>query len=85
MKKIKRLLFLSCLKATGLIEKKIQFGLSRSERIRLRIHISMCSACTNFESQNHLIEGGLFRLNDTRKKEIDLDEFKKSIIKKLDQ
>ncbi len=85
MKKLKHLLFLSCFKTTGLIEKKIQFGLSWNERLRLQIHKSMCDACTNFEKQSRLIENGLSNLINDKNNKTDLDQLKQSIIKKLDQ
>ena len=85
MKKLKHLLFLSCLKATQLIEKKITLGLSRSEWLRLHIHKSMCDACTQFEKHSQFIEKGLSSLNRDKNHEIDLDRLKQSIIKKLDQ
>ena len=41
------LLFLSCLKATELIEKKMHFKLSFGERLQLSVHKAMCDACRN--------------------------------------
>lgn len=53
------LLFLSCLKATELIEKKLRFKLSLSERIRLAMHKSMCDACSNYQKQSEFLDDAL--------------------------
>ena len=81
------ILFLSCLKATELIEKKMHFKLSVREKMQLRIHKSMCNACSNYEKQNFLIEMGIARQQniETNKTEIDLDQFKKSILDKIEK
>lgn len=55
-----QLLFLSCLKATELIEKNLRFKLSLSEKIRLAMHKSMCDACTNYEKQSKFLDDALF-------------------------
>ncbi len=47
---------LSCKKATMLIEKKALFGLSWKENIQLRLHKSMCDACTTYEKQSKLLD-----------------------------
>lgn len=47
---------LSCKKATMLIEKKVLFGLSWKENIQLRLHKSMCDACTTYEKQSKLLD-----------------------------
>lgn len=49
-------LMLSCHKATELIEKNAVAKLSIMERIRLRVHKSMCDACTSYEKQSKLID-----------------------------
>jgi len=87
MKKIMHILFLSCLKATELIEKKLHFKLSTTEKLQLKVHKMMCDACTNYEEQNILIEKAI--ANQEKKEEqladneINLPDFKKSILDKL--
>jgi hypothetical protein len=56
MKKIMHILFLSCLKASEFIEKKIHFKLSFTEKIQLKLHKMMCSACARYEKQSLLLE-----------------------------
>ncbi|MCF8224752.1 MAG: hypothetical protein K9J30_02610 [Bacteroidales bacterium] len=59
MKKIMHRLFLSCLKATELIEKKMHFQLSTKERVQLKMHKMMCGACSSYEKQSVFLEKGI--------------------------
>ncbi len=81
------ILFLSCLKATELIEKKIHFNLSFGERLQLRMHKSMCNACNTYEKQNLLIERAILNLEniEPEKVESDLDGLKKSVLEKIEK
>lgn len=77
------ILFLSCLKATEMIEKKLHFQLSWREELQLKVHKMMCDACTNYEKQSISIERGL---KEGQKKTFtapELDELKQRISKKL--
>ena len=87
MKKLMHILFLSCLKATELIEKKIHFKLSFTEKLQLKMHKAMCDACSTYEKQNLLIEKGisLQENNTNNQPEIDLDHLKTSILDKLEK
>jgi hypothetical protein len=57
--KIMNFLFLSCLKATELIERKFHFKLSSKEKIQLELHKMMCNACKTYEKQSGIIEEGI--------------------------
>lgn len=83
MKKIMHILFLSCLKATELIEKKLHFKLSTKKKLQLKVHKMMCDACTNYEKQNIIIEKSIAHQQSEEEKVIDLPEFKKSILDKM--
>ena len=85
MKKLMHILFLSCLKATELIEKKMQFKLYFREKLQLNLHKSMCKACRSYEKQNYLIEMGIRKQDtiETGKLDIDLEQFKKTILKEI--
>ena len=85
MKKIMHLLFLSCWKATELIEKRIHFKLSAREKMQLEAHKMMCSACTNYEKQSILIEKGLQKSSKPDFSESDLQMLKEGINKKLER
>jgi len=87
MKKLMHILFLSCLKATELIEKKIHFKLSVVEKLQLKVHKSMCDACRNYEKQNYFIEKAItnYKEIDTQKLTVDLSDLKKSIIKQIEK
>ena len=78
-------MFLSCLKATELIEKRLHFSLSFKEKLQLKVHKMMCDACTNYDKQSSLIEKGVEKLGSNKESEIDLDmeAYEKSILEKL--
>lgn len=83
MKKLMHLLFLSCLKATELIEKKLAFKLSFTERLQLAIHKKMCAACAIYEDQSKLIDEGFKELQKSiENPDINMEEFKKEILEK---
>lgn len=83
MQKLFNLLFLSCLKATELVEKQMHFKLSASEKIQLKLHKSMCKACQMYEKQSNFIEKGLSLQKPPAMKKYDSEELKMSIIKML--
>ena len=43
---------LSCRKATEMIEKKLLTKLSFKEKVQLKMHKSICDACTAYEKQS---------------------------------
>jgi hypothetical protein len=59
MQKLFNILFLSCLKASELVEKNIHFKLSFTEKMQLKLHKSMCEACRIYEKQSSFIEKGI--------------------------
>ena len=83
MKKLMHILFLSCLKATELIEKKMHFKLSATEKIQLKLHKMMCDACTQYEKQSLIIEKGISTIKKDEPLTVDLESFKKAIHKRL--
>jgi hypothetical protein len=76
-------LFLSCLKATELLEKKIHVHLSTREKYQLKAHKMMCDACRRYEKQNLFIENHLNYQKPISAKEVDVDELKRLINNKL--
>jgi predicted anti-sigma-YlaC factor YlaD len=74
-------LFLSCKKSTELIEKKIDDDISPIEKARLRIHLSMCKACTRFNIQSQFIHNSLLHRKESAPQ--DTQAIKHSILKKL--
>lgn len=88
MTKLMKEMMLSCHKATELIEKKIQFGLSFHEKMSLFFHKSMCDACNIYEKQSKWIDKLVFKNNFLKNdKEISLkenNELKKRIISEID-
>lgn len=84
MKKIMHLFFLSCLKATELIEKKLHFELSIKEKLQLKMHKMMCEACTKYEKQSTIIEKGISNLEKSKVPTIDVEALKSKISKKIE-
>jgi hypothetical protein len=81
--KIMHFLFLSCLKATELIEKKFHFKLSFSESIQLKLHKLMCDACKTYEKQSGIIEEGIKTHHYKHSQKNDSEQLKKKIQVKL--
>ncbi len=84
VKQIMHFLFLSCLKATELIEKKMHFKLTFSEKLQLKMHKSMCEACTRYEKQSYFLEKGIASGHKPHNPEADIDLLKKRITEKLE-
>ncbi len=85
MKKIMHKLFLSCLKATELVEKKMHFGLTVKERLQLKMHKMMCDACTSYEKQSVFLEKGISLRKHDELSAIDLQHLKLVIHEKLSE
>lgn len=75
MKKMMHFMFLSCYRATGLIEKRFHFGLSFMEKMQLKMHLMMCDACSNYEDQSAHINKALDAMH--KKDEVALDDLSK--------
>jgi len=83
MKKVMHILFLSCKKATELIEKKLHFKLSMTEKLQLKMHKMMCNACTHYEKQSELIEKGIAKSKEKDFSQEELEQLKNVINEKL--
>lgn len=79
IKQIMNKLFLSCLKASELIEKKMHVKLSFTERMQLKAHKMMCDACTMYEKQSLILEKGIEQHLHQKKETIDMEQLKKQI------
>ena len=84
MKKIMHIFFLSCLKATELIEKKFHFNLSLKEKLQLKMHKMMCEACTKYEKHSLLIEKGISKMEKSKMSTIDVEALKTKISKEIE-
>ena len=89
MKKLMNKLMLSCVKASELIEKKINAKLTAKEKIQLSLHISMCDACRAWEKQSIELDQTLSNhISDHSKEERTTklplsDEAKKAILENI--
>ena len=82
MKNIMHFLFLSCLKATELIEKKLHIQLNFKQKLQLKLHKSMCKACRLYGKQSKLIDESI-KKHHIKHIEINVEAFKKEIKEKL--
>lgn len=82
---------LSCKSASSLIEKKLSFSLSLSEKFQLYLHKSMCEACRAYEKQsenmNEVLGGHIHAQSKSSftSKEVLSNDFKNQMIKKLEE
>lgn len=81
MKRLMHILFLSCLKATELIEKRFHFKLTFREKFQLKFHKMMCSACSNYEKQSNIIEKTIFSSAEREISDEDIHNLKLHIAK----
>lgn len=81
---------LSCKKAAGLIEKKLNFRLSPFEKMQLYFHTSMCDTCRSYQKQskdlNTLLEKHIRHNTKTTENLDDVlsEDIKKNIVRELD-
>lgn len=85
IKEIMHYMFLSCLKATELINKKTDSPLSLIENIQLKAHKSMCKACSNYDKQITLIDKALIETLNKETLTVDIEALKASIQKKINK
>jgi hypothetical protein len=81
------ILFLSCLKATQLIEKSRYFKLSWLERFRLKVHKRACKACNEYEKQSDILDKGISYITKQHNSNatVNVEELKSKIKMALDQ
>ncbi|MDE5423997.1 hypothetical protein L3073_17415 [Ancylomarina sp. DW003] len=83
MKKIMHLLFLSCLKASELIEKDFHIKLGSKERLQLKLHKTMCDTCNRYSKHSAIIEKAIHDLQDKEAIFVDFKKLEKRIILNL--
>lgn len=83
MKKLMHILFLSCYKATELIERKLHLPLTLSQRIQLAMHKKMCKACSLYEKQSATLDKALYHAHPGELHPVDLEKLKQEILARL--
>ena len=73
---------ISCKRASELVHKRLNEGLTTTERWRLKVHTSMCSACKVFEKQTEQIEEAI-KAKLKQNHPTVLDDFKTDTLSKL--
>ena len=58
-----RFFLYSCKQAHRIVSEGLDRPLSVSERARLKLHLSICDACTNFNGQMHLLRKAMHTLS----------------------
>jgi hypothetical protein len=57
-------MMLSCKEVTRLVSKGLDRELGFAERVRLRVHFTICTGCTNFRDQMTYLREAMARLAD---------------------
>lgn len=87
MKRVMKILMLSCKKASALIEKKFIFGLTIKEKVMLKMHTAFCDACNAYQKQSKLIDKSIHTHihsdSESNLPVIENTELQKHIISKL--
>lgn len=83
MKKVMHYMFLSCLRATELINKKSDSPLSCVQNLQLKAHKSMCKACSNYEKQTYILDNALQVSLNKEGLKVNVDALKESIQAKI--
>ncbi|MFZ6773830.1 zf-HC2 domain-containing protein [Undibacterium sp. SXout7W] len=56
-------LLITCKQAHALVSEGMDKQLSLGERSRLKVHLSMCKACTNFNHQMRFLRAAMHRFS----------------------
>ncbi len=83
MKNSTRILLLTCLKASELVEKKLHYKLSFIEKIQLKFHKRICDACNLYEKQSILLEKGIKSIISSEDIDIDISKLQRQIKENL--
>lgn len=82
------LLNLSCKKATEMVEQDKIVSLSFVDKVKLKIHLSVCKACKIYEKQSKLIDNFFTATKHSDLSNIEIEEnpeLKETIIKKINE
>lgn len=87
MRKLMNYIMLSCKKATELIEKRQVNKLTIAEKLQLKMHTSMCEACSAYEKQSLTLDKAIKQWIGSKKKPQEKlsEEAKTRILKKIEK
>lgn len=63
---------LTCKQASKLISQSLDHPLSWSERVRLKLHLIICDACTQFKQQLNLLRTALQRIRNATENDLNI-------------
>lgn len=72
---------ISCKEATYLISKKEEGKLTLAERLKLSVHLAICSICRAFEKQSKFIAHHASHIEDTLTADTQLPDAEKAALK----
>ena len=57
-------MMLSCKQVTRLVSQGLEREMGFTERVRLRVHLTICDGCTNFRNQMAFLREAMAKLAD---------------------
>jgi len=63
---------LTCKQASKLISQSLDHPLSWSERVRLKLHLIICDACTQFKQQLNLLRTALQHIRNATENDLNI-------------
>ncbi|MBK8228181.1 MAG: hypothetical protein IPK70_13535 [Flavobacteriales bacterium] len=72
----------SCRKATMLIERRVLKPLGLSERLRLWLHLRICTACRSYQRQSAMIDRWMQQRRDIGQPP-DAEALQRSVLKRI--
>lgn len=82
--KIIHYFFLSCLRATECVEKRLYYKLTWKEKIQMKVHMRVCKACAIYEQQSILIDKRLSKFDGITYSPKDVEMLKQKIKDSID-
>lgn len=76
-----RLLVLSCFQATYLVEKRREAGLSLLEHAQLKLHLSLCGCCAEYEKDVLIIDSAMEKLASAE--DVSVSNFSEEEVRKV--
>lgn len=87
-RKIIHVFFLPCSTATLLLEKRNAKNISQKENWQLSMHLKICKWCKAYEEKlkilDSLLKKRLFKEDENKLNESEIEDFKNKILKKID-
>ena len=73
---------ISCYRATELIEKSQAVGLNPFDKLKLRLHTSVCDMCKKYQTQSEMLDQALLTKKDLAPDQ-SMEELEDEIVKRM--